>query len=244
MAMADGPVEYQVFQANPEMENLTDLLSWKRFGAAPPKQPQDFAFEPTFGWQGAQPMLRTLASLHADTITELKFCGYQGAPDLYGPGFWTGCILTALKQYHRLESLITSFWLNTDFEAESRDAEIIQYWRNMKSSDSTALVVRDEDELEPGSWGKELRETFAPEAMVRQIVKVLGPSLSERAKSREGGLHIRASFALGDFGGVFDIDLWVGKDAEGEDICLRATEPLENNDPPRRRDKLESRRWF
>jgi hypothetical protein len=214
----------------------------------PPQASADFIFSPQFGWAGSRPLLSTLLFFFQDTITELKFCGFHRAPTLFRSGLNVAAerfFFEPLKHFHRIESLIVSFWLTTLFEGHNRDLQVMEFWRNSQSPSSTALVIRDEPaEGEMNGWARELKTKFAPEALVKEIVRVLGPKVSEKAKAREGGLHIRASFALGHSSDVFDVDLQLGKDDMGHDVVLEWTPPLEGTDPERRRDKLEKRRWF
>jgi len=58
-------------------------------------------------------------------------------------------------------------------------------------------------------------------------------------------VHVRASFCVGVAGGgIFDVDLRVGKGALGSDVCLGYRGPREELEPERRRSKLDNRRWF
>lgn len=199
-------------------------------------------FEPSYGWAGAPPMLHTLASLYSETVRELKFCGYKGSSILFTPTPITAPLLSGLKHFHKLQSVILSLWLTTQFEGSNHDNEVIQYWVNMRSPTSTALVhVTDE---EPEGWAKELRTKYAPDALAWRITNFIGPYLSEKAKSRKGGVHVRASFCVGDWGGIFDVDLVVGKGAMDSDVCKSFKGPREEGEAERRTAKLESRRWF
>ena len=209
----------------------------------PVPPPADFRFEPTYGWPPGPPMLQTVASFHADTVTELKFCGYKGSPILFTPTPVTQPMLYALKYFNKLESLIMSMWLSTVFEDDNRDSDIIKYWLDARSPYSTSLVRTVIDE-EPEGWEKELRTKFAPDALAWHITSFIGPFLSEEAKARTGGVHVRASMCVGDWGGIFDIDLHIGKGSCNSDVCLDYKRPREELEPDRRRSKLESRRWF
>ena len=205
-------------------------------------QEADRPFEATYGWPSGPPMLHIIAS-YAATVKELKFCGYKGSPVLFSPTSITTPMLSALKHFHSLESIIMSFWLNTLFEGDHRDNEVIAYWLNTRSPDSTAMVVVRDEEPEEG-WEKELRTKYAPDGLAWRITSFIGPFLSEKAKSRKGGIHVRASFCVGEWGGIFDVDLWLGKGAVGSDVCLTFKGPREELEPDRRKQKLESRRWF
>ncbi|GAB7359699.1 hypothetical protein MBLNU230_g6874t1 [Neophaeotheca triangularis] len=204
-------------------------------------------FTPIYGWPASPPMLHTIASHHASTITELKFCGYKGSACLYEPTPITTPLLAALKHFHNLETLVLSTWLSTLFEHSYHDPEIIAFWLNTRNPASTALVpatpIADED---LGGWALALKTRFAPEALAARVVAMFGPLLSERAKGREGGVKVRASFCLGDWGGIFDIDVGVGKGegGSGRDVVVGFEGPREELEPMRRRQKLEGRRWF
>lgn len=198
-------------------------------------------FRATYGWPAGPPQLHTIATYHASGITELKICGFRGSPCLLSPTPITAPMLYALKHFHRLETLILSLWLDTHFEGEPHDAEIIDYWINARTPASTALVrVSDE---EPEGWERELRTKFAPDALARHITGFIGQYLSEEAKRRPGGVHVRASFCVGDFGGLFDVDVHIGQGGLGSKL-LSYEGPREDLEPRRRRAKLEGRAWF
>lgn len=205
--------------------------------------PPNFQFYPSYGWPAGPPILHTIASYHADTVRELKFCGYKGAPVLFNPAPICQPILHSLKHFNNLESLIMSVWLSTIFEDAPRDSDIIKYWLDARSPNSTSLVRIVQDE-EPEGWERELKTKFAPDALAWQITSFIGPFLSESAKSRPGGIHVRSSMCVGDWGGIFDIDLRIGKGSLNSDICLGYEGPREELEPERRRSKLENRRWF
>lgn len=222
-----------------EGEDETAIYS---LGVRPP-EPVNTLFEPSYGWRGCPPMLHTIVSHHGSTLRELKFCGYKGAVNLYNPSPIAHPMLAALKHCHALNSLIMSFWLSTMFEDDRRDDEVISYWLDRRDASSTSLVsLSDEPEL--GSWAYELKSKFAPRALAWGIVRFLGQYLSETAKRRKGGVHVRASFCIGDWGGIFDIDVYIGKGSLGSDVCLGFEGPREEMEEKRRREKLDRRRWF
>lgn len=215
-----------------------------QLGVSKPLPPySDFTFVPQYGWDGQPPMLHTLASYHADTIRELKFCGWKGAPLLLNPTPLTTPLLSPLKYFHKLESLIISLWLSTQFAGHPRDSEVISYWTNARSPAAQALVLISDEEPE-NAWDLELRTKYAPGALAWRVTNLLGPFLSPEAKSRPGGVHVRASFSIGDWGGIFDLDLHIGKGALKSDVCLGYVGPREENEETRRKEKLEGRRWF
>jgi hypothetical protein len=207
-----------------------------------PPEP-NFRFIPYYGRPMVSPMLQTIAAFHPETVRELKFCGYKGSPVLFKPAPICQPLLHSLKYFTNLDSLILSVWLSTIFEDAPRDSDIISYWLDARSPNSTSLVRVVQDE-EPEGWERELKTKFAPDALAWQITSFIGPFLSEKAKSRKRGVHVRASMCVGDWGGIFDIDLRIGKGSLNSDICLGFEGPREELEPGRRRSKLENRRWF
>jgi len=192
-------------------------------------------------------MLHTIASYHAATIREMKFRGYKGSPLLWTPTPITTPMLFALRSCHKLESLVLSMWLSTWFEDAARDEEVIAYWLNSRKASSTALVLttsRKTDDNE-NAWARSLRTIYAPDAVAKRVTAFIGPFLSDRAKARKDGVHVRASFCLGDWGGIFDVDVRIGKAEHGTgDVCLGFEGPREELEKERRQAKLDSRGWF
>ncbi|KAI5209185.1 hypothetical protein E4T38_02565 [Aureobasidium subglaciale] len=199
-------------------------------------------FEAEYGWPPAGPFIHTLASYHASTVTELKFCGYRGAPLLWSPTPITNYMLVPLRNFHNLRRLIISLWLHTLWEGEHRDDEILDYWLNTRDASTTALVTTTTEE--PTGWAKELATKYAPAVIAARIVTFMGPFISEQAKSQHGGMHVRASFCIGSYGGLFDFDVIIGKDADGKDELREWKGPREELHPERRAEKLRNRRWF
>jgi hypothetical protein len=217
---------------------------------------------PVYGWSNQPPLLYTLASHHSSTVTELKFCGYRGAPILLAPTPSTPDFFSALRFFHNLRALTSSFWLHTLFEDHANnDDDVLAYWRNMRDPNSTALVCvpsgADDDGEALSGWARELEMKFKPEALARRVLGFLAPLLSEEAKGREGGVLVRASFSLGaEVGGIFDLDLRIGKKGgrtfsgagagagAGEDVLLGFVGPRAEVESERRIGKEMSRRWF
>jgi hypothetical protein len=225
-----------------EEEDTDEIV---RLGIATP-QPANLSnnFEAQYGWPPSGPFLHTLASCHANTITELKFCGYRGAPLLWDPTPITTHMLAPLRHFHKLRHLILSLWLHTLWEGDHRDDEILAYWLDTRDASSTALVINNNTNEPPTGWAKELAEKYEPRVMAARIVTLMGPYISERAKARPGGMHVRASFCIGSYGGLFDFDVIVGKAADGSDELKGWKGPREELHPERRAEKLRNRRWF
>jgi hypothetical protein len=199
-------------------------------------------FEAEYGWPPAPPFMHTLASYHANTVTELKFCGYRGAPLLWMSTPISHYMLSPLRHFHNLRHLILSLWLHTLYEDDHRDDEILDYWLNTRSPSTTALVAISNEP--PTGWAAELATKYEPSAMAARIVALMGPYISEKAKSHPGGMHVRASFCIGSYGGLFDFDVIIGKDVNGKDELRGWKGPREELHPERRAEKLRNRRWF
>jgi hypothetical protein len=190
---------------------------------------------PTYGHSSEQPpLLFTLALHFSSSIRELKFCGYRGSPILLDPTGYATYAFSALKFFHGLEKLTTAFWLSTFFEEQSRDEEVIGFWRDRRDRNSTALVFVpssipplggiDEEGEGENPWSHALRTKFSPEALANHVLKFLGPLLSPVAKAKPGGVLVRASFSLGAGGlvcAIWDLDLRIASlpspSSEGRD---------------------------
>ena len=209
-----------------------------------PKQPQqpgsDFSFDASYGWPSGPPLLTTIAMFHAETVRELKFCGWKGAPSLLSPPPITVPMLAPLKFFHKLETLIISMRLNTVFEEDARDDEIMAVWRNTRAPSSTAMILVSDEE--PTGWEKQLKNNYTPDALAKRVTAFFGPLLSEQTKKRDGGVHLRTSFYVGDSGDIADLDVRIGKDGRGNDVCLGYEGPKDELE--RKQEKLDARRWF
>lgn len=230
--------------------------------------PENFIFDPQYGWKDEAPLLHTLALHHVDTLQELKICGYNGCPILSYLTPDTTPLLAPLLQYHNLRQIIVSFWLLTFFEGAYRDVEIIQSWLDTRSPSSTALVVvtppRSPEREHPvdgammpapnpiaprpqfNRWAVALKTRFTPSALAYRVASDIGPFLSPVAKARPGGVRVRASFCLGArepgrvASDIFDLDIRIGAD----DAVLEFVGPREEGEKGRWWTKMEGRQWF
>lgn len=75
--------------------------------------PRDLEFEPCYGWPPGAPFLSTLAADYANTVEELKLCGYNGSPILSVFSGITNPLLYPLRHFHNLRQVVVSFWLLT-----------------------------------------------------------------------------------------------------------------------------------
>ncbi|KAF9699227.1 hypothetical protein EKO04_003044 [Ascochyta lentis] len=230
--------------------------------------PENFVFEPEYGWGAEAPLLHTLALHHADTVQELKLCGYNGCPILSYLTPDTTPLLAPLMQYQNLRQIVVSFWLLTFFEDSYRDMEIVQSWLDTRSPSSTALVVvtppRSPEREHPvdgammpapnpiaprpqfNRWAVALKTRFTPSALAYRVASDIGPFLSPVAKARPGGVRVRASFCLGAresnrvANDIFDLDMRIGRD----DAVLEFVGPREEGEKGRWWAKMEERQWF
>lgn len=208
-------------------------------GLKPPAEP-DHEFVPAYGWARAAPIMTTIAGYFSESLRELKLCGFVGAPVLLTPTPITTPMLYGLRFMHQLEVLNMSLWINTFFEDEFRDGEILDFWNSTRDPTTTALVVVNPPAAEPGSWQERIM-ALEPSSLAETVTALFGPHFSEQAKHR--GVLVRASFAIGN-GNLHELDVHIGKDKEGKDICESFRGPREEDETERRKEKLDTRRWF
>ncbi|KAF2090228.1 hypothetical protein K490DRAFT_35015 [Saccharata proteae CBS 121410] len=129
------------FQPNSHrlLDNDSDIVLDPSQRLKPPGR--DFRFESNYGKGPWPPMLHVIAAYHGGSITELKFCGYAGAPITYTPLPITKAYLTALRYFENLRQFGLSMSLPTYFVHRYCDEEIIAYWLNAREPTSTALAV-------------------------------------------------------------------------------------------------------
>lgn len=243
---ADGrdrgePVELEEERAFLEEE---DSAVWALGCRAPVAPAWNSTYSPSYGWAGCAPMVHTIAAHHGASVREVKLCGYKGSPVLLSPTAITTPLLAGLKHLDKLQSLTLSVFLSTLFEGARRDNEILDYWLAGRDASSTSLVPIRDEEPEEGTWERELRTKYAPDALAWRVTSLIGPYLSEEAKRRSGGVQVRASFCLGDWGGIFHVDVRIGKGSLNSDVCLGFEGPRDELQAARRQEKLQDRRWF
>ena len=212
-----------------------------RISLTDPKPPgPDWTFTPAYGQTARCHTIHLLASHHGSTITELKFCGYQGCPTLWDSSAITSFFLRPLRHLHNLHHLTTSLWFQTWYEDGPRDRQIIDYWRAARSPSTTALTAPND--AEPNHWAVTLDTRFEPARIAARIADLFAPWLSARAKRRRRGVHIRGNFCVGESVDIFEFDVWVGKLVDGTDGVLDWKGPT--SELERTREKLRERAWF
>jgi hypothetical protein len=262
------PTQGSEVAANLEEEDLEGIVAAYR-NAIP--VPPNFVFEPYYGWRSEAAFLQTLGLHHADTIEELKLCGYNGSPILSHATHTTYHLLQPLRHFDNLRQLVLSYWLLTFFEDSHRDAEIIQSWLDTRSPASTALVVvtppasptpPSNPAVDPGMmpqvpfaarrpqqfnrWQVKLKTEFSPSALAYRVAHDIGPHLSSVAKERPGGVRVRASFCLGtrEDGRTANDIFDLDMRIGRNDQVLEFIGPREEAETGRCWAKLKSRQWF
>ncbi|MCJ1306302.1 hypothetical protein MMC08_009122, partial [Hypocenomyce scalaris] len=153
-------------------------------------------FTPSHGPRaGFAPIIDTIALYHASTITELKFCGFRGAPILHSPTLKTPFILRSLQRFHQLRYIATAVWMLTFYDGSNRGEEISAYWLAPQSPESTALALTNATN-DNNEWPRILAQRFAPIVLAQKVADLMGPYLSRQSKARPPGVTVRALFLL------------------------------------------------
>lgn len=233
----------------------------------PPKALMPFKSIPVYGHTRRPPPLWDIAAEHAETVEELKLCGFNGSPILSHPSPITQKLLYPLIHFHNLREIAISMYLITFFEDGDQDAQIIQSWKDIRSPTSTALVIvtppaspqppsptlvtptTASDFPSPAArpqsfnrWQVALKTKYSPSALAYRVAEDISPFLSSRALARKGGVKVRASFGLGVPGtkDIFNLDVRIGEGGK----LLSFVGPREEGEEGRWWEKWESRRWF
>jgi hypothetical protein len=180
-----------------EAEDEAVIQASRQIVPTRPKQLTEFS--PIYGWH--RPMLLTIASLFAETVTELKFCGFNGSPVMNrpqgpdkGPDITPG-LLYHLKYFHNLRQLILSIYILRGDEAPRK--WILHSW----NQDPTTETPADSDEMDMDIG------QFVPQSMAQSLSSMIYQYLSPIALKR--GVKFRASFCVGEDSSedIFDLDM-------------------------------------
>jgi hypothetical protein len=180
---------------------------------------------PNSGWSG-QPLLYSIASF-ADTITELKFCGFLGSPVIRRPDDFPDIqplLFHHLQYFHKLEELILSVHLLQSIDLNR--PLLIKTWREDAASDY--------------SYNSQLDSSFRSKQLGEAFFSMLKDQLSPQALQK--GIRLRASLCVGSRGStedIFELDVMV--DSSG---VRTAKGPLSIWDGNRWWTKLTERRYF
>jgi hypothetical protein len=222
----------------------------------------NFTFYPRYGWDG-QPMLFSIASLFASTITELKFCGFQGSPILRRPASSrldiTPGILHHLQYFHNLEQLILSIYvlrkrdvsrvdIITNWRTNSKDewtySDLQQYGqetvdeRSQKESSETSHDEAGPQSTSPPNCEGNLKAYEGP-AIAISLWEQFSPHISPIALKK--GVNLRASFCIGEEMNEDIFDLNIGMNENGL-TCVKG--PCSIWDGGRWWSKLTERSYF
>ncbi|MCJ1407431.1 hypothetical protein MMC19_001502 [Ptychographa xylographoides] len=181
-------------------------------------------------------LLKCLASTQAATVTDLKFCGFDGAPMLYYPSPKAQIELSFLKKFHILRHFTTAVWLSTHHAGEDLSERIYDFWTRKASVQVKTSIV-------PLSNRQQILERYyAPDAIAAKVAELVGPHLSPLACSRRGGVTVKALLLMQKFeqAEIFEIEVQIGLACKvGSHTGLRG-----ENHPVKLREKMLNRKWF
>ncbi|MCJ1376080.1 hypothetical protein MMC20_007318 [Loxospora ochrophaea] len=178
-------------------------------------------------------ILETLSLTQASTVTELKFCGFNGAPLLFHPEIGTATRLWPLRYFHKLRNFVSAVTISTLFDRDNRTEEIVSLWQDREVGNSWHSDT---------SWKLFMMERFEPGNMARSVAQLVGPYLSEEALSSRHGVNVKILFMMWR---EVRSDLYEMTVQLGEGGKVRSFgNPRGEDDEDRRREGLETRGWF
>lgn len=244
------------------LEDEQDIVFKSAAVLSPQDLPTSRTFEANFGENPRLPLVSVIASSFSSSITELKFCGFNGSIILRQPTEISDYLLYPLRHFHNLRNLVLSMWLLTFLDNAPRDSEIIKCWIDAREPLKMALVAADL-ELNTQSVGQTPNDAsatnpigkfYSPQAMAEQVNAQVSVHLSALALAKPSPFCVRASFCLGEnTGDIFDLELYLkGGGVNEKAPKLRGTlaevikvyGPREESEQIRQREKLVSRKWF
>ncbi|KAI9888960.1 MAG: hypothetical protein M1814_006077 [Vezdaea aestivalis] len=184
------------------------------------------------------PLTSIAASQFSSTLRELKFCGFDSAPDFWmGPAALTRFqdLTRALKHLPHLTLLHIPFKMICrliQVDSGYLSAELPSFWASFVSPVQRGRLPRD--------MTLHLWKYFAPDAMAKRLFEMLGGLLS---KERRAETEVRALLYVDDEvrpGSLFDFA--VGVRADGS--MGQFWGPRGERDPEKVKEKIESRAWF
>lgn len=134
-----------------------------------------------------------------------------------------------------------SWTLHTRFEGADRDSEVIAYWADAVSPNSTALALANA-EVAMNPWRDLLECVYKPAKLAKEVANKVGVALSPIAKARPGGVTVDSLFLLGtpDKQDIYHFEVAIGL---ANDV-LRYKGPRGEFEESKTREKLETRGWF
>ena len=188
-------------------------------------------------------VLETLSLTHAGTITELKFCGFVGAPVLHDPSPETHRQLTFLGKFHNLNYLTSAVWISTYDKDTNHNhfREIGASWYARHRGVPTSLSrLIDKGLRSENSTFFDLNHE--PSLLAKKVADLFGPHLSAQALGGQGGVIVIALFLLQRYSknDLYEMEVRIGK--RGELVSFLG--PRGEEDPGRVKEKMEGRAWF
>ena len=188
-------------------------------------------------------ILETLSLTQANTITELKFCGFVGAPALHCPSPETQRQLSFLGKFHTLSYLTTAVWIST-FDKDTNHnhfREIGASWYARHRGVPTSLSILIDKGLCNQNW-KVFDLNHEPSLLAKKVADLFGPHLSAQALGSRDGVTVKALFLLQRHSknDLYEMEVRIG--TRGEVVSFLG--PRGEEDPGRVKEKKEGRAWF
>jgi len=184
-------------------------------------------------------VLDMLAHFQASTITELKFCGFRGAPTLLYPSPRAHYELSFLKHFHNLRYLTTAVWIPTHHQSRDRSEDIYRFWKDGILVDQDATL----EEAGQRIFHPLLVEYYHHDAIAKNVANLIGPHLSTQACGRPGGVGVKVlMLLLSRIHGseICEVEVRLGTNCK----ILGVVEVRGENHPVKLEEKLQGRRWF
>ena len=188
-------------------------------------------------------LLETVALTQASTITELKLCGFIGAPPLSHPAPESRSQLSLLGHFHNLTYLTTAVWVSTFYKGDNYASEIRATWYARHRGIPTALTcINPKVPEDLTEYAKFVMAEFEPSSLAIKVAQLVGPHLSRRAIESKAGVTVRALYLLQgeDSVDMYEMDVKIGRSRE----VLSFVGPRGEHDPVREKEKLLNRGWF
>lgn len=253
------PLDERIELANalhqcPLQKFVVIAVSWPVYDSWADLQPEDrrllqhdaWDYKTRIPWKEstqAVSILETLSLTQASTITELKFCGFVGAPALHYPSAETNRQLSFLGKFHNLNYLTTAVWISTFDKNTNRKRfrEIGASWYARHRGVPTSLSMMIGRKLCNESW-KVFDLNHEPSLLAKRVVDLFGPHLSAQALGGRDGVTVKALFLLQKHSknDLYEMEVRIGKKGE----LLSFLGPRGEEDPVRVKEKMDGRAWF
>jgi hypothetical protein len=229
---------------------VTEPIKWTETSASDTNNPEiseichgrdpagQSSLSPSFT-QAVPPFLDMLAKSQASTITELKFCGFRGAPMISFASPRTHYELSFLKDFHKLCYLTTALWIPSHHQFRDCSEDIYHFWNSKQVLDQGVTSEDGSDDI----FQPLLLEYYHHDAIARAVAKLIGPHLSTQACARPGGVGVKVLLLLPTRthgSEIYEVEVRLGTDCK----ILGVVEVRGENHPTKLKEKLLARRWF